>query len=100
MSRTAKNKRLVEWLSEVMMTQLKKIIAQRDSCATFSGLLNPDKVIQKERMVVDEVAEALAIPSLMKVLARCVVTPKYCLLVAAKRKQYRSHGSTRKHDMK
>jgi hypothetical protein len=44
-----------------MMTQLKKIIAQRDSCATFSGLLNPDKVIQKERMVVDEVVQALTI---------------------------------------
>ena len=64
MSRSAKNKRLIDWNVEMLTQQLKRIVAQRDPvAAALQRVEDPIAVLQKTgKTPYEEVIEAIALP--------------------------------------
>ena len=64
MSRSAKNKRLIDWNVEMLTQQLKRIVAQRDPEAPpTQGIDDPNAVLQKQgETPYEEVVEAIELP--------------------------------------
>jgi hypothetical protein len=61
-SKVSKNKRLVNWLTEVMTIHLKELIAQRGNMPSLPDNVDPEAALKKGEMVRDEVIEAFTLP--------------------------------------
>jgi hypothetical protein len=61
-SKVSKNKRLVNWLTELMTTHLKELIAQRGNKPSLPNNVDLEAALEKGEMVRDEVIEAFTLP--------------------------------------
>jgi tetratricopeptide (TPR) repeat protein len=61
-SKVSKNKRLVNWLTVLMTTHLKELIAQRGNTPSLPDNVDPEVALKKGEMVRDELIEAFTLP--------------------------------------